>query len=128
MNKFLCIGRLARDPEIRITAAGKKVAHGVVAIDRRFSKEQAADFISFTAFDKLAEFLEKYTKKGTKLAITGRIQTGSYEKDGRKVYTTDIIVEELEFCERKQDAEQASEKPADDDGFVVPDDLDVPFA
>lgn len=141
MNKYTCIGRLTGDPEIRMTADGKKVAHGTVAVDRRFARqEQSADFIRFAAFEKKAEFLEKYCHKGTKLALSGRLQTGSYkDKEGRTVYTTDFIIEEIEFCETKRaQADAATESPAPatsaaapaDDGWVdVPlDDLDLPFS
>lgn len=138
MNKYICIGRLTGDPEIRMTADGKKVAHGTVAVDRRFARqEQSADFIRFAAFEKKAEFLEKYTHKGTKLALSGRLQTGSYkDREGRTVYTTDFIIEEIEFCETKR-AQADAESPAPatsaaqaDDGWVdVPlDDLDLPFS
>ena len=99
--------RLVRDPEVRYsqTANGNMaVARYTLAVERRIKKdgEQTADFISCVAFGKLGEFAEKYLHQGMKIAITGRIQTGSYtNKDGQKVYTTDIVVEEQEFCESK---------------------------
>ena len=106
MNKVILIGRLTRDVETRYSQGANPVAVAryTLAIDRRFKKEgeQEADFISCVAFGKAGEFAEKYFKKGTKIAITGRIQTGSYtNKDGQKVYTTDVVVEEQEFAESK---------------------------
>lgn len=107
MNKIILMGRLVRDPEVRYsqTANGNMaVARYTLAVERRIKKdgEQTADFISCVAFGKLGEFAEKYLHQGMKIAITGRIQTGSYtNKDGQKVYTTDIVVEEQEFCESK---------------------------
>lgn len=105
MNKVILIGRLTRDPEIRYSQGENATCIGRIslAVDRRFNKEeQSADFISCVAFGKNGEFAEKYLHKGTKIAIVGRIQTGSYtNKDGQKVYTTDIVVEEQEFAESK---------------------------
>lgn len=106
MNLACLMGRLTRDPEIRTTAGDNPmtIARYTLAVDRRFKKdgEQNADFISCVAFGKSGEFAEKYLRQGTKIAVTGRIQTGSYEKeDGTKVYTTDIIVDNQEFAESK---------------------------
>ena len=111
MNKFLGIGRLTRDPDIRYSQSdGKAIARYTLAIDRR-GKDQQADFISCVAFGKSAEFAEKYLKRGTKIAITGHIITGNYtDRDGRKVYTTDIAVDEHEFVESKK------QEPANDNG------------
>lgn len=121
MNKVILIGRLTRDPDVRYTqsAEPKAVAKYTLAVDRRFKDangERQADFISCTAFGKAAEFVEKYLRKGTKIAVTGHIQTGSYEKDGAKHYTTDVIIEEQEFCESKRtDGQtQAAVQPADE--------------
>ena len=100
MNKVILMGRLTKDPDIR-KAGETQVAKYSLAVDRRFKKDEA-DFISCTAFGKGAEFAEKWLHKGTKVVVTGRIQTGSYEKDGRKVYTTDVIVEDQEFAESKK--------------------------
>lgn len=100
MNHIVLIGRNARDPEVRVSQSGKSVARFTLAVDRRFSKE--TDFLSCVAFGKTAEFLEKYTKKGTKIAVEGRLETGSYEKDGVKHYTTTVVVENVEFAESKQ--------------------------
>lgn len=110
MNKVILMGRLTRDPEIRYSQSAEPlvIARYNLAVDRRFQRkdnsgnEQNADFISCIAFGKNAEFAEKYLKQGTKIAIVGRIQTGSYtNKDGNKVYTTDVVVEEHEFCESR---------------------------
>ncbi len=109
MNKVILMGRLTRDPEIRYSQgeSATAVARYTLAVDRRVSRsnqngEQTADFISCVAFGRSAEFAEKYLHKGTKIVATGRIQTGSYtNKDGNKVYTTDVIVEDQEFAESK---------------------------
>lgn len=103
MNKAILIGRLTREPEIR-NAGETLVAKYNLAVDRRFKRdgEQTADFINCIAFGRAAEFAEKYLRKGTKIAVVGRIQTGSYKnKDGQTVYTTDVVVEEQEFAESK---------------------------
>ena len=109
MNKVILMGRLTRDPDVRYTQAAEPmaIARYTIAVDRRFQRkdagdDQTADFISCVAFGRQGEFAEKYLKKGTKIALTGRIQTGSYtNKDGNKVYTTDVVVEEQEFAESK---------------------------
>ena len=106
MNKVILMGRLTRDPDVRYTTGEKQmtIARFTLAVDRRFKREGEpdADFIGCTAFGKTAEFAEKYLKQGTKVAVTGRIQTGSYtNKDGVKVYTTDVVIEECEFAESK---------------------------
>ncbi len=120
MNVVCLVGRLSRDPEISYTNAGKTVARFGVAVDRR-GKDAGADFINVVTFDKTAEIVEKYFRKGQRIGITGRIQTGSYtNKEGKKVYTTDVIGESVEFVERKGTAPA----PADADGFIaVPDDV-----
>lgn len=107
MNKVILMGRLTRDPEVRYTQGNNQmaVARYTLAVDRRFNRngdENTADFISCVAFGKSAEFAERYLHKGIKIAVTGRIQTGSYtNKDGVKVYTTDVVVEDQEFAESK---------------------------
>ena len=145
MNKVILMGRLTRDPEVRYSQGENQtaIAHYSLAVNRRFKREgdPEADFINCVAFGKQAELAEKYLKKGTKMAITGRIQTGSYtNKDGVKVYTTDIIVEEQEFAESKAAAENhAAASPAPQpapqqnqaDGFMnIPDGIDeeLPFS
>jgi len=138
MNKSILIGRLVRDPEVRYAQNGNAtcIARYTLAVDRRFKKEgeQEADFISCIAFGKAGEFAEKYFKKGTKIAITGRIQTGSYtNKDGQKVYTTDIVVEEQEFAESKGSGSSENNPApaaASTDGWMnIPDGIDeeLPF-
>lgn len=107
MNKVVLMGRLTRDPEVRYSQgdASTAVARYTLAVDRRFRRqgdEQTADFISCVSFGKTAEFVERYLKQGTKIAGCGRIQTGSYtNRDGQKVYTTDVVLEEVEFAESK---------------------------
>ncbi|MFG6323151.1 MAG: single-stranded DNA-binding protein [Lachnospiraceae bacterium] len=107
MNKVILMGRLTRDPEVRYTQGENQmaIARYTLAVDRRFNRgndENTADFISCVAFGKSGEFAEKYLRKGTKIAVTGRIQTGSYtNKDGVKVYTTEVVVEDQEFAESK---------------------------
>lgn len=129
MNKWCGTGRLTKDADIRATGE-TLVARFTIACDRRFKKDgENADFISCVAFGKTAEFIEKYTHKGTKLEIVGRIQTGSYEKDGKRIYTTDVVVEETGFAESKKASEEKPQQDLDD--FVmVPQDVDgeLPFA
>ena len=135
MNKVILKGRLVRDPEIRYPAGNeqKSVAKFTVAIDRPRKKdaEAQADFIPCVAFGKTAEMLEKYFRKGQEILLEGRWQTGSYEKDGRKIYTNDCIVERVEFCGKKSDAGAPEPQPqVDDDGFMsIPDGVDeeLPF-
>lgn len=139
MNNVILVGRLTRDPEVRYTDGGKSVAKFTVAVDRRFKQEggQTADFISCVAFGKTAEFVEKYFKQGNKIGVEGRIQTGSYtNKDGVKVYTTDVAVENVEFVESKASSGGQSDygsqytPSAVGDGFMnIPDGIDeeLPF-
>lgn len=131
MNKVALIGRLTKDPEVRSTQNGLAVGRYTLAVDRSFKRDEepTADFISCVAFGKQAEFLQKYCRKGLKLGVTGRIQTGSYTKqDGTKVYTTDVIVDSQEFVESKKVAQEHEEK-TDAEGFSIPDldDEDLPF-
>lgn len=137
MNKVIIMGRLARDPEVHYTQGNEPtaIARYTLAVDRRVKREgeQSADFIGVVAFGRAAEFIEKYCHKGVKLLVTGRIQTGSYtNRDGNKVYTTDVIAEDQEFCESKKSIEEEQPKPKTDvDGFMnVPEgiDEDLPFA
>ena len=112
MNKVVLMGRLTKDPDIRYSTTKEDmcIARFTIAVDRR-KKDDGADFISCIAFGKTAEFYNKYVRKGMKIAVTGRIQTGSYEgKDGKKVYTTDVVVEESEFCESKKENEKVREE------------------
>ena len=114
MNKVILMGRLTRDPEIRYSQGERQmaIARYTLAVDRRgrgnANGDSTADFIQCVAFDRAAEFAEKYLHQGTKLLVTGRIQTGSYtNRDGQKVYTTDIIVEDQEFAESKASSENS---------------------
>lgn len=139
MNKVIEIGRLTKDPEVRYSNGANgstTVARYTLAVDRRFKRdgEPTADFINCIAFGKLGEFAEKYLHKGVKIAVTGRIQTGSYtNKDGQKVYTTDVVVEEQEFAESKASNQQSqgNETPpsSPDDFMKIPDGIDseLPF-
>lgn len=143
MNKVILMGRLTRDPEVRYSQGANQtaVARFSLAVDRRFKRdgEQDADFINCVAFGKTGEFLEKYGRKGTKFVIEGRIQTGSYtNKDGQKVYTTDVVAENVEFAESKNasgggsyNAEPTNAAPSGaGDGFMnIPDGIEeeLPF-
>ena len=149
MNKVLLMGRLTRDAEIRYSQGDNSmaIARFSLAVDRRgrrdsnSNEEQTADFINCVAFGKTADFLERFGRKGTKFVVEGRIQTGSYtNKDGQRVYTTDVVVENLEFAESKNAAGgndggfTPSERPAPSgaagDGFMnIPDGIDeeLPF-
>ena len=145
MNKIILMGRLTRDPEIHYSQGenAMAIARFTLAVDRRRrsnNSEQTADFIPCVAFDKLAEFAEKYLHQGTKMLVTGRVQTGSYtNKDGQKVYTTEVMVDEMEFAESKASAESsgytAPSRPAPSaaagDGFMnIPDGVEdegLPF-
>lgn len=131
LNKCFLMGRLTKDVEAR-GDGDKKVARYTLAVDRRYSKseENQTDFINIVVFGKGAEFAEKYLKKGTKVVVTGRIQTGSYEKDGRKVYTTDVIAEDQEFAESKSTSGNNTAPATSNDDFmeIPPDALnDMPF-
>lgn len=143
MNKVHLIGRLTKDPDVRYTQANEPtaIARYSLAVDRRTKRdgEQNADFINCVAFGRNGEFAEKYLHKGMKIAVTGRIQTGNYtDKDGKKVYTTDVVVEEHDFCESKSSGDQGNApaqsggyaKNTDADGFYnIPDGIDeeLPF-
>ncbi len=148
MNKAILMGRLTRDPEVRYTQGDNQmaIARYTLAVDRRFNRngdENTADFIPCVAFGKAGEFAERYFRKGIKIAVTGRIQTGSYtNKDGVKVYTTEVVVEEQEFAESKNSSSagaeggfgggssQSAAPMAAGDGFMnIPDGIDeeLPF-
>lgn len=139
MNKVILMGRLTRDPEVRYSAGENPltIARYTLAVDRRTGKgtEQATDFITCAAFGKKGEFAEKYFRQGTKIAITGRIQTGSYtNRDGQKVYTTEVVIEDQEFAESKRDGAITHPQPAPadaGDGFMnIPEGMDegLPFS
>ena len=140
MNKAILMGRLTRDPEVRYTNGDSSmaIARYTLAINRRTSRagEQNADFISCVAFGKNAEFAEKYLRQGMKIAVVGKIQTGSYtNRDGQRVYTTEVVVEEQEFAESKAFQQQAQNNrpapaPENASSFMdIPDGIgeDLPF-
>ena len=142
MNKVILMGRLTRDPEVKYTQGENTmaIARYTLAVDRRFKRdgEAAADFISCVAFGRQAEFAEKYLRQGIRIVVSGRIQTGRYtNRDGNKVYTTDVVVEEQEFAESKNAQNHAAGQAAagkpqvDPDGFMnIPDGIDeeLPFS
>ena len=144
MNKVILMGRTTRDAEVRYSQGENStaIARFTLAVDRRYNRnsangEQTADFINCVAFNKTAEFMERFGRKGTKFVVEGRIQTGSYtNKDGQKVYTTDVMVEEQEFAESKNaseannDSAPSNKTKTDSDGFMnIPDGIDeaLPF-
>jgi len=144
MNKVILMGRLTRDPEVRYSTGANPsaVAKYSLAVQRKFKREGEpdCDFINCVAFGKTGEFAEKYLHKGTKIAVTGRIQTGSYtNNEGVKIYTTDVVVEEHEFCENKGSNQSGDHSPTSasnstpsgaGDGFMnIPDGIDeeLPF-
>ena len=140
MNNVNLIGRLTRDADIRYTNGGIAIANFSIAVNRRIRKdsnEQEADFISCVAFGKTAELIEKYVNKGNRIGVAGRIQTGRYEnKDGKTVYTTDVIVETLDFLESKtntnpNEQNYSATKPNTDGFMRIPDNVEdegLPFA
>ncbi len=141
MNKVILMGRLTRDPDVKYSSGDNAmaIARYTLAVDRRGKKDQevTADFINCVAFGKSGEFAEKYFRKGLKVAVVGRIQTGSYtNKEGQKIYTTDVVIEEQEFAESKNSSSENGFVPANatgsgsDDGFMqIPDGIDeeLPF-
>lgn len=150
MNKVILMGRLTRDPDVRYSSGENTmaIARYTLAVDRRFKRdgEATADFISCLAFGRVAEFAEKYFHQGIRIVVSGRIQTGSYtNRDGQKVYTTDVVVEEQEFAESKSSSSSStgsgrsegsapsspSAPPIGSDGFMnIPDGIDeeLPFS
>ena len=141
MNKVVLMGRLTKVPEVRYSTGenATAIARFTVAVNRKFKNAEGnydADFINCVAFGKSAEFIEKYFTKGNMIALSGRIQTGSYtNKDGVRVYTTDVVVEEQEFAESKSESNDKGTSPnvpnKDSNGFMnIPDDIDeeLPFS
>lgn len=126
MNKWNGIGRLTREPDVRYSQGNEPiaVARYTLAVDRKYKREgeQSADFINCVAFGKAGDFAEKYLKKGMKVAVSGRIQTGSYtdRETGKTVYTTDVVVEEHYFCESKGSNETPATAPAPEDFMDIP--------
>lgn len=145
MNNVSLLGRMTRDPELKYTQSGTAVVRFNIAVDRRMSKEKrqeaeasnqpTADFINCTAWRQTAELIANYFKKGKRIGITGRIQTGSYEKDGQKVYTTDVVVESIDFVESKIENAGSGNNQGNnqeynvenDDNFFPIDNDDIPF-
>ena len=142
MNKVILMGRLTRNPEVRYSQGSNSmaIAKFTLAVDRKFKKdgEQNADFINCTAFGKVAEVIEKYVTKGTKIIVEGRWQTGSYKnKDGATVYTNDCMVENIEFCESKSSSNYSQSQPSNNNpapdsvGFIsIPNGIEdeLPFS
>lgn len=127
MNKVFLSGNLTRDIELKETQSGKSYARIGIAVKRPFSKDKdAVDFLNLVVWDKTAEFMNKYMGKGSRVLVEGRIQTGSYEKDGTKFNTFDIVVDNVEFA--GGDKRDSKPKARDEfDGEPVPDDFDSPF-
>ena len=127
MNRVDLLGRLTKDPNVSYKN-DLCVSRFTLAVDRR-TKDKGADFISCVAFGKMGEFVEKYAKKGVKFALSGRIQTGSYEKDGKKVYTTDVVAESMEFAESKKASGETEQETVSEEFMnVTEDDLEgLPF-
>lgn len=123
MNNVALIGRLTKDIDIRVNANNLTIGRFTLAVNR-MKKEDGADFVGCVAFGKTAEILQRYTAKGSQIGIIGRIQTGSYDKDGRTVYTTDIICERVELLGSKKEAQEKPAEPAYMDGFKEMDDDD----
>ena len=128
MNRTISMGNLTKDPKITYTQSGKAKAEFTLALNRM---KEGADFPRFIAWEEKAEFLEKWCHKGMKLLVEGHIQTGSYDGKNGKVYTTDIICDQIEFCERKQkDGTEGQPKNDDPNPFLIPEDFDgedIPF-
>ena len=137
MNKVILMGRLTRDPEVRYSQGERSmaIAKYTLAIDRRKTQQNSdpgADFINCVAFDRAGEFAEKYFRQGLRVLISGHLQTGSYtNKDGQKVYTTDVIVERQEFADSRRDGSGAGSRGSKDDDFMnIPDNVEdegLPF-
>ena len=135
MNKVELLGRLTRDPDIRYSNSEESiaVARFNLAVERRYRKDgqTEADFISCVAFGRSAEFAEKYLHKGTKIVLVGRIQTGNYtNQDGHKIYTIDVVAEEMYFAESKKEGSDGRSEPTDENGFMnIPEGIDeeLPF-
>lgn len=136
MNKAVLIGRITKDPDIRYSQGAEPmcIARYTLAVDRRGTRkegQQNADFISCIAFRKSAEFAEKYLRKGMKIAVAGHIQTGSHEnKDGQRVYTTDVVVDEHYFCESRNNGQGNTQNTTNGDFMNIPDEIQeqLPFS
>jgi len=137
MNSTQLVGRLTRDPELRYTTSGKAVANANIAVNRTFKRDEA-DFINLVAWGKTAEVLANHVKKGSRIGVEGRIETGFYEKDGRRVYTTDVVVNQIHFLDSKNEGQggQSNEQHTqqndnfnyrDNDPFIEVDSDSLPF-
>lgn len=129
MNSVITIGNLTRDPDVRYTESGLAIARFSVALNRGKDKDgndRGADYPSCIAFGKTAELMERYVRKGDKIAVEGHIQTGSYEKDGKKVYTTDVVADRVEFLTPKGKDKAAEDDNAAPEGFSKLEE-DIPF-
>lgn len=137
MNKVILMGRLTRDPEVRYSQGERSmaIAKYTLAIDRRKTQQNTdpgADFLNCVAFDRAGEFAEKYFRQGLRVLVSGHLQTGSYtNKDGQKVYTTDVIIESQEFADGRRDGSGSGSRESRDDGFMnIPDNVEdegLPF-
>lgn len=145
MNNVCLLGRLTRDPELRYTTSGMAVVRFTLAVDRHMSKEkkqeaeaknqQTADFISCVAWNKTAELIANFMQKGRRIGVEGRIQTGSYEKDGQRIFTTDVVVNQMDFLDSLNDRagtqsntnNKFESQQNDIDGFFPIDDVEIPF-
>ena len=127
MNKVILMGRLTKDVELRVTGSGTAVGNFTLAVNKSFKREGGpdADFISCIVWSKTAETMEKYTSKGRQIVVEGRIETSNYEKDGKRVYKTDVVVEKFYFADSKQ--EQGIKLPEWQDVKEIDDDEDLPF-
>ena len=132
MNKIVLMGRLTRDPEVRYTqTSNAMVTSFTLAVNRRFvtqGQERQVDFLPIVAWNKTAEFVAKYFKKGQQVAVIGRVETRTYDdKDGKKVYVTEVIAEEAYFADSKREEGQATTFTGENTTSVAPDDTDLPF-
>ena len=128
MNQWTGIGRLTRDPEIRVSQNNTAIARFSLAVDRRWSKEKETDFFNVTAFGKLAEFCDKYLKQGIKVAVIAEVHNDNYtNKEGQKVYAVNFVASSIEFCENKKETEEKNDKT--DQWMNIPDGIDteLPF-
>ena len=128
MNVFTGIGRTTKDVELRYSEKGTAVARFTLAINRRFNREKT-DFLNCVAFGKTAELIAQYVKKGNRVGVSGEVQTDSYEKDGRRIYTTNIVVNEVEFLESSREQQKPyKENPLEQAGEQIDvQDSDLPF-
>lgn len=131
MNKVILVGRITKDPEIKLTANQTKYTNFTIAVDRKIKDQDGqrqADFINCVAWKQTAEFINKYFQKGSRIGLCGSIQTRSYEKDGQKVFITEVLVEDAEFVESKNNSQQETQKPVATPEVELPEDYGkLPF-